>query len=61
MVILAFDFGLRRIGVAVGQIITQSASPLPVLLAEKGRTGLGRTVPINRRVASYSLNSWASL
>ena len=35
-VALAFDFGLRRIGVAVGQTITQSANPLPVLLAEKG-------------------------
>ena len=26
--ILAFDFGLRRIGVAVGQDVTGSASPL---------------------------------
>jgi len=26
--ILAFDFGLRRIGVAIGQDITRSASPL---------------------------------
>ena len=29
--ILAFDFGLRRIGVAVGQQVTSSASPLPVV------------------------------
>jgi putative Holliday junction resolvase len=29
--ILAFDFGLRRIGVAVGQTITGSASPLGVV------------------------------
>ena len=29
--ILAFDFGLRRIGVAVGQGITRSASPLGVV------------------------------
>jgi len=29
--ILAFDFGLRRIGVAVGQTITGSASPLRVV------------------------------
>jgi putative holliday junction resolvase len=36
-VLLAFDFGLRRIGVAVGQTITQSATPLPVLAAQKGR------------------------
>jgi putative Holliday junction resolvase len=30
--ILAFDFGLRRIGVAVGQTITGSASPLRVVV-----------------------------
>jgi putative Holliday junction resolvase len=36
-VILAFDFGLRHIGVAVGQSITLSATPLPSLLAEKGK------------------------
>ncbi len=29
--ILAFDYGLRRIGVAVGQAITASASPLGVI------------------------------
>ena len=29
--ILAFDFGLRRIGVAVGQQVTASANPLAVL------------------------------
>lgn len=29
--ILAFDFGLRRIGVAVGQNITGSASPLGII------------------------------
>jgi len=29
--ILAFDFGLRRIGVAVGQDVTRSASPLGVV------------------------------
>ena len=29
--ILAFDFGLRRIGVAVGQQVTASASPLAVI------------------------------
>ena len=30
--VLAFDFGLRRIGVAVGQTITASASPLGVVI-----------------------------
>jgi putative Holliday junction resolvase len=29
--VLAFDFGLRRIGVAIGQDITGSASPLGVV------------------------------
>lgn len=29
--IMAFDFGLRRIGVAVGQQVTSSASPLGVI------------------------------
>ena len=29
--ILAFDFGLRRIGVAVGQTVTASASPLGIV------------------------------
>ena len=34
--ILAFDFGLRRIGVAVGQDITASASPLGVVANREG-------------------------
>lgn len=34
--LLGFDFGLRRIGVAVGQTITQSANPLMVLKAKGG-------------------------
>src|SRR5210317_2584594 len=36
--ILAFDFGLRRIGVAVGQDVTGSASPLGVV--ENRETGV---------------------
>jgi putative holliday junction resolvase len=35
-VILGFDFGLKRIGVAVGQSITQTANPLTVLNANRG-------------------------
>ena len=31
LTVLAFDFGLRRIGVAVGQDVTGSASPLGVV------------------------------
>ncbi len=32
----AFDFGTKRIGVAVGQSITKTASPLPALSAKDG-------------------------
>ena len=34
--IVAFDFGMKRIGVAVGQTITQSARPLDLLHAKNG-------------------------
>jgi putative Holliday junction resolvase len=34
--ILAFDFGLRRIGVAVGNTLTGTARPLTTLLANDG-------------------------
>lgn len=33
---LAFDYGTKKIGVAVGQSITQTASPLAVLTAQDG-------------------------
>jgi len=34
--VLAFDYGTQRIGVAVGQSITGTASPLPALKANDG-------------------------
>lgn len=39
--ILAFDFGLRRIGVAVGQDVTGSASPLGVVANRDGDVDIG--------------------
>ena len=33
---LGFDFGLKRIGVAVGQRLTRSANPVTILKAENG-------------------------
>lgn len=36
MVFLGFDFGLKRIGVAVGQSVTRSANPLPMLQVKEG-------------------------
>jgi putative Holliday junction resolvase len=35
-VLLGFDFGMKRIGYAVGQTVTQTARPLGVLKAELG-------------------------
>ncbi|KTC99598.1 Holliday junction resolvase RuvX [Legionella erythra] len=35
-VYLGFDFGYKRIGVAVGQTVTLSARPLPTLTAKQG-------------------------
>lgn len=35
-VLLGFDFGYKRIGVAVGQTLTASASPLATLSAKQG-------------------------
>jgi putative Holliday junction resolvase len=35
-VYLGFDFGYKRIGVAVGQRLTATASPLPTLQAHEG-------------------------
>lgn len=34
--VLAFDYGTRHIGVAVGQSVTGNAAPLPVLAARDG-------------------------
>ena len=34
--VLCFDFGLKYIGISIGQSITGTASPLPYILAKKG-------------------------
>lgn len=49
-VLLAFDFGMKRIGMAIGQSITQSANPLPILKAKDG-------VPDWQQVASV-IEEW---
>lgn len=35
-IVLSFDFGMKRIGVAVGQTTTQTANPLPIISAKQG-------------------------
>lgn len=45
--VLGFDFGLKRIGVAVGQSVTKSASPLGIVSVRDGEPdweALGRLV-----------------
>ena len=37
MQILAFDFGTKKIGVAVGQTITRSSSPLTIIFNSKNK------------------------
>ena len=36
MLYMGFDFGYRNIGVAIGQRLTRSATPLPTIRAENG-------------------------
>lgn len=36
LTVIAFDFGMKRIGVAVGQTVTGIANPLPMLPARDG-------------------------
>ena len=35
-ILIGFDFGMKRIGVAIGQTVTKSARPLDTLKAKKG-------------------------
>jgi putative Holliday junction resolvase len=35
-ILIAFDFGMKRIGVAIGQTITQTARPLDTIQAKDG-------------------------
>ena len=46
---LAFDFGLKRTGVAVGNRLTRSATPLPTIRAE----GDARWAPLAARIADW--------
>ena len=36
-IVLGFDFGLARIGVATGQTLTKTATPLTILRAQQGQ------------------------
>lgn len=49
--VLAFDFGTRKIGVAVGQSLTGTASPLAALVAQDGQP--------NWQQVQQLVNEWA--
>ncbi|MBM4203944.1 MAG: Holliday junction resolvase RuvX [Gammaproteobacteria bacterium] len=51
--VLAFDFGLSAIGVAVGQSVTQSAEPLQPL---KARNGKPDWTAIDQIISSWNVN-----
>ena len=36
MVLIGFDFGMRKIGIAVGQTVSCTAQPLPLVKAHDG-------------------------
>jgi putative Holliday junction resolvase len=48
-VLLAFDFGMKRIGVAVGQTITKTARPLETLAAKDGVPDWGRVAALCKK------------
>ncbi len=35
-ILIGFDFGMKRIGIAVGQTVTQTARPLETIMASRG-------------------------
>lgn len=53
--VLAFDFGLRHIGVAVGQTITGSATPLTTLSARNGRPDWSSLIALVREWSPTTL------
>ncbi len=56
--VIAFDFGLRRIGVAVGQQVTSSASPLAVVGNGEERPGLATDRICGEGVAATTIDCW---
>lgn len=48
-ILLGFDFGMKRIGVAVGQTITRTARPVATLAARNGEPQWGEIEKLIRR------------
>lgn len=48
-ILLAFDFGMKRIGVAVGQSVTETARPLITLSAKDGQPDWDSLTPLIKK------------
>ena len=48
-ILLAFDFGMKRIGVAVGQSVTETARPLITLSAKNGQPDWASVTPLIKK------------
>lgn len=48
-VLVAFDFGMKRIGVAVGQTITKTARPLDTIQAKEGEPNWDMIIKILKK------------
>lgn len=48
-ILLAFDFGKKRIGVAVGQTVTQTARPLVTIAAKDGTPDWQTVTPLIKK------------
>jgi putative Holliday junction resolvase len=54
-ILMAFDFGMRRIGVAIGQTITATARPLTTLLAKEGEPNWDELATLIKKWAPNAL------
>lgn len=48
-ILLGFDFGMKRIGVAVGQTVTKTATPLGTIKANKGSPNWEMLIPFVKK------------
>ena len=55
-IIIGFDFGLKRIGVAIGQTVTQTARPLNTLPAKQG---IPRWETIDQLIKNWNPSAFA--
>lgn len=52
--VLGFDFGMKRIGVAIGQTITQTANPVDII---KAKDGIPAWSDIDKLIQDWSIDA----